>query len=83
MFTTKWGNNKTKLSFPVYNIYFFDIRTPANISTSDQRFSDIENETESDVGFSMLYNVDTTSVPDIETTLIQLYLDVVSTCSQL
>ena len=36
----------------------------------------------SDVGFSALHNVDTTLVSDAETTLIQLYLDVVSTWSQ-
>ena len=52
---------------------------PANISASDQscfsfvdqrcRWSDVENETKSDVGFLTLHNVDTTSVPDGETTL--------------
>ena len=30
---------------------------------------DVENKTKSDVGFSTLYNVDTTSVPNVETTL--------------
>ena len=38
----------------------------ANISTSG---TDVENEAKSDVGFSELYNVDTTSVPEVETTL--------------
>ena len=34
----------------------------------DQRWPDVENETKSDVGFSTLHNVDTTSVSDVETT---------------
>ena len=33
--------------------------------------SDVENETKSDIGFLTLHNVDTTSVPDVETTLKQ------------
>ena len=55
------------------------IAYPANISTSDQRcfnvvdqrWSDVENETKSDVGFSTLHKVDATSVSDVETTLKQ------------
>ena len=37
-------------------------------STLKQRWSDVENETKSDVGFSTLHNVDSTSGPDVETT---------------
>ena len=33
--------------------------------------TDVENETRSDVRFSVLHNVDTTSMSDVETTLIQ------------
>ena len=40
-------------------------------STLKQLWSDIENETKSDFGFSTLHNVDITSVPQVETTLIQ------------
>ena len=36
-------------------------------STLFERCSDVENETKSAVGFSTLYNVDATSVPDVET----------------
>ena len=80
---------------------------PANISMSDQRYfslvncestlkyrwSEVENETKSDVGFPTLTNVDATLVPDVETTskrrcttskqpcttLIQYWYNVVST----
>ena len=38
------------------------------LNVVDQRWSNVENETKSDVGFSMLCSVDTTSVPDVETT---------------
>ena len=58
---------------------------PANIWTSDQRcfnveirWSDVEDATKPDVGFLTLHNVDTTSLSDVETTLTQRYLDVVS-----
>ena len=37
-------------------------------STLKWRWSDVENETKSDIGFSTLHNVDTTSVPDVQTT---------------
>ena len=43
-----------------------------------QRWSDIENETKCDVGFSMLHNVDTTSVPTIETTLKKRWYNFIS-----
>ena len=43
---------------------YFNVR-----STLFQQCSDVENETKSDVGFSILYNVDATSVPDVETML--------------
>ena len=43
-----------------------------------QRWSDVENETKSDVGFSMLHNVDTTSVSTIETTLKQRWYNFIS-----
>ena len=59
----------------------------------DQRWNNVENETKSDVGFSTLHNVDTTSVPDVEimskqryttskqrcTTLLQRWYNAVST----
>ena len=46
-------------------------RVPASISTSDQRcLSDVENEAKSDVRFSKLHNVHTTSVSNVETTLV-------------
>ena len=55
-------------------------------STLKERWSDVENETKYDVGFSMLYKIDTTSVPDVETTpkqrcttLVQRWHNVVST----
>ena len=62
----------------------------ANISTSDQRcfnvvdqhWFNVKNETKSDVGFLKLHNVDTTSVSDFETTLMQLYPNFVSTWHQ-
>ena len=41
-----------------------------------------ENERKPDVRFSTFHNVDTTSVSDVETALIQLHLDVVSTSRQ-
>ena len=43
-----------------------------------QRWSDVENETKCDVGFSMLHNVDTTSVPTIETTLKKCWYNFIS-----
>ena len=38
-------------------------------STLKWHWSDVENETKSDIGFSTLHNVDTMSVHDVETTL--------------
>ena len=37
--------------------------------TLKERWSDVENETKSVVRFSILHNVNTRSVPDVETTL--------------
>ena len=36
-----------------------------------QRWSNVQNETKPDVGFSMLHKVDTTSVAEVETTMKQ------------
>ena len=47
-----------------------------------QRWSDVENETKSDAGFSMLHNVDTTPVSDVETTLKQRWYNFNSTLFQ-
>ena len=52
-----------------------------NISTSDQRrLNDVEDKTKSDVGFSTLHNVDTTLVPDVETTLKQHCTTLIQLC---
>ena len=55
-------------------------------STLKWRWSDVENETKSDVGFSTLHNFDTTSVPGVKqrrsnvgTTLIQRCFNLAST----
>ena len=56
-------------SGPMMAMFFLS----ANISTSDQRWSDVENETKSDVGFRTLHNIDTTSVSDVKTTSKQRY----------
>ena len=52
-------------------------------STLKQRWSDVENETKSDVGFSTLHNVDITSGPDVETTLKQRYTTSKQRCTAL
>ena len=51
-------------------------------STLKLRWSDVENETKSDVGFSSLDNVDTTSVSDVQTTLKQRWYNFISTLFQ-
>ena len=51
-------------------------------STLKWRWFDIENETKSDVGFSTLHNVDTTSVSDVETTLKQRWYNFILTLLQ-
>ena len=79
-------------SYEASNTRFSKCVYPAKISTSyklgfnvaDQPWNnDDENETKSksDIGFSTLHNVDTTSVSvsDVEATFIQRYLNVVST----
>ena len=43
-----------------------------------QRWSDVENETKSNVGFSTLDKVDTTSVSDVETTLRRRWYNFIS-----
>ena len=53
---------------------------PANISTSDQRcFNVINQRWNNSDPHSTLYNVDTTWVSDVETTLGQGYFNVFST----
>ena len=51
-------------------------------STLKQRWSDVENKTRSDIGFSTLHNVDTTSVSDIEATLKQRWHNFILTLLQ-
>ena len=69
------------------------IRTLSNVSngafllkiaqpTFQRRWSDVENETKSDIGFSTLHNVDTTSVSDVETTLKQRWYNFILTLLQ-
>ena len=42
--------------------------------------SNVENETKSDVGLSTLHNVDTASVPDVETTLQNVEATLIQRC---
>ena len=51
-------------------------------STLKWRWFDVENETKSNVGFSTLHNVDTTSVSDVETTLKQRWYNFILTLLQ-
>ena len=60
-------SNSIDLNVNSYKVY------PANISISDQFYSNVDPtlkiKTKSDVGFSTLHNVDTTTDADVETTL--------------
>ena len=66
-------------SFPSQHVNVGSTLFQRFASTLKSHWSDIENETKSDVGFSTLHNVDTMSVSDIETTSIQRYFNLVST----
>ena len=56
---------------PAQPIFRRRINIVSTLWNNVERWSDVENETKSDVGFSPFHNVDTTSVSDVETTLIQ------------
>ena len=49
----------------------------------DQRYFNVENETKFDGGFSMLLNVDTMSVHDVEATSKQRYTTSKQRCTTL
>ena len=68
----KFWDYSADVGFTTYKKLFFQCYQPKfrrRINFVDQRGSDVENGTKSDVGFSTLYNYDTPSVSDIETTL--------------
>ena len=64
-------------------IRYFNILPSQHFNVRSTLFQRCRNETKSDVGFSTLHNVDTTSVPDVETTLNKRYTTSKQRCTTL